>query len=128
MKEFDGKQPCIGNVYIIMRAMWHHVATLRNAPFNMLNNFMEPLEVVLGNREAMVGSDLHYAGTLLNLNLIKDMEFHDDQHAMAGLMRVFQRLSNTAKEFQAVKAKFNLYFHTMSPYCGEHVWSPMEVK
>jgi hypothetical protein len=42
---------------------------------------------------------------------------------MAGLMRVFQRLTNTAEEFQAVKAEFNLYFYTMSPYYGEHVWS-----
>jgi hypothetical protein len=47
---------------------------------------------------------------------------------MAELMRVFQRLTDTAEEFQAVKAEFNLYFHTMSPYCGEHVWSSMGMK
>jgi hypothetical protein len=76
----------------------------------------------------MVASDLHYTGALLNPHLIKDMELRDDQHAMARLMRVFQRLSDTTKEFQAVKAEFNLYFHTMSPYYGEHVWSPMGVK
>jgi hypothetical protein len=128
LKEFDGKQPCMGNVYIIMRALCHHVAALHNAPFNMPNNLVEPLEVVLKNRKAMVASNLHYAGTLLNPHLIKDMELCDDQHAMAGLMRVFQRLTDTAEEFQAVKAEFNLYFHTMSPYCGEHVWSPMGVK
>jgi hypothetical protein len=56
------------------------------------------------------------------------MELRDDQNAMAGLMRVFQRLTDTAEEFQAVKAEFNLYFHTMSPYYGEHVWSSMGVK
>jgi hypothetical protein len=27
-----------------------------------------------------------------------------------------------------VKAEFNLYFHIMSPYYGEHVWSSMGVK
>jgi hypothetical protein len=27
-----------------------------------------------------------------------------------------------------VKVEFNLYFHTMSPHCREHVWSPMGVK
>jgi hypothetical protein len=128
LKEFDGKQPCMGNVYIIMRALWHHVAALHNAPFNMPNDLVEPLEVALRNREAMVASDFHYAGALFNPHLIKDMELCDDQYAMAGLMRIFQRLSDTDKEFQAVKAKFNLYFHTMSPYCGEHVWSPMGVK
>jgi hypothetical protein len=67
-------------------------------------------------------------GALLNPYLIKDMELCDDQNAMAGLMKVFQRLTDTAEEFQAVKAEFNLYFHTMSPYYGEHVWSSMGVK
>jgi hypothetical protein len=128
LKKFDGKQPCMGSVYIIMRALRHHVVALRNAPFNMPSNLVEPLEVALRNREAMVVSDLHYTGVLLNPHLIKDMELRDDQHAMAGLMRVFQRLTNTTEEFQAVKAKLNLYFHTMSPYCGEHVWSSMGVK
>jgi hypothetical protein len=128
LKEIDGKQPCIGNVYIIMRALRHHVVALRNAPFNMSNDLVEPLEVALRNRENMVASDFHYMGALLNPHLIKDMELRDDQHTMAGLIRVFQRLSDSAEEFQAVKAEFNLYFHTMSPYYGKHVWNPMGVK
>jgi hypothetical protein len=128
LKEFDGKQPCMGNVYMIMRTLRHHVATLHNAPFNMPNDLVEPFEVALRNREVLVASDLHYAGALLNPHLIKDIELCDDQNAMAGLMRVFQRLTNTAEEFQVMKAEFNLYFHTMSPYCGEHVWSSMGVK
>jgi hypothetical protein len=121
LKEFDGKQPCMGNVYMIMRALRQHVTALHNAPFNMPNDLLEPFEVALRNNEALVASDLHYAGAFLNPHLIKDMEFRDDQNAMAGLLRVFQRLTDTAEEFQAVKAEFNLYFHTMSPYCGEHV-------
>jgi hypothetical protein len=56
------------------------------------------------------------------------MDLCDDQHAMAGSMRVFQKLSDTDKEFQAVKIQFNFYFHTLSPYCRDHVWSPMGVK
>jgi hypothetical protein len=88
----------------------------------------ELFEVALRNREALVASDLHYAGVLLNPHLIKDMELRDDQNAMAGLMKVFQRLTDTAEEFQAMKAEFKLYFHTISPYCGEHVWSSMGVK
>jgi hypothetical protein len=128
LKEFDGKQSCMGNVYMIMRALCHHVVALHNAPFNMPNDLVEPLEVALRNREALVASDLYYAGALFNSHLIKDMELCDDQNAMAGLMRVFQRLTDTVEEFQAVKAEFNLYFHTMSPYCGEHIWNSMGVK
>jgi hypothetical protein len=62
LKKFDGKQPCMGNVYIIMRALRHHLAILRNAPFNMPSDLVEPLEVALKNREAVVASDLHYCG------------------------------------------------------------------
>jgi hypothetical protein len=109
LKEFNGKQPYMGNVYMIMRALRHHVATLRNAPFNMPSDLVEPLELVLRNIEALVASDLHYTIVLLNPHLIKDMELRDDQNTMAGLMRVFQRLTDTAEEFQAVKAEFNLY-------------------
>ena len=127
-KVFNGKQPCMGNVYIIMRALQHHLVALHNAPFNMPSHLMKSLEIALRNREAMVASDLHYVGIHLNPHLIKDMEFRDDQHSMAGLMRVFQRASDTTEESQTVKAKFNLYFHTMSSYYEEHVWSPMEVK
>jgi hypothetical protein len=56
----------------------------------MPNDLMEPLEVALRNREAMVASNLHYVGALLNPHFIKDMELRDDQHTMAGFMRVFQ--------------------------------------
>jgi hypothetical protein len=128
LKEFDGKQPCIGTVYIIMRALHQHVAALQNAPFNMPSHLVEPLEVALRNREALVHSDLHYAGTLFNPHLIQDMELRDDQNAMAGLMRVFRKLYDTDEEFQAMKVEFHAYFHTLSLYCGEHVWSPAGVK
>jgi hypothetical protein len=117
-----------GQHYMIIRALRHHVAALHNAPFNMPSDLVESFEVALRNRKALVASNLHYVGNLLNPHLIKDMELRDDQNAMAGLMRVFQRLTDTAEEFQAVKAEFNLYFHTMSSYCGEHVWSFMGVK
>jgi hypothetical protein len=41
LKEFDGKQPCMGNVYIIMRALRHHVAALHNAPCGTLRSCPE---------------------------------------------------------------------------------------
>jgi hypothetical protein len=56
------------------------------------------------------------------------MEMRDNQHAMAGLMRVFQKLSDTNEEFQAMKVEFNFYFHTLSLYCGNHIWSSTRMK
>jgi hypothetical protein len=52
LKEFDGKQPCMGNIYMIMRALCHHVVALHSAPFNMPSDLVEPFEVALRNREA----------------------------------------------------------------------------
>jgi hypothetical protein len=49
LKEFDGKQPCMGNVYMIMRALRQHVAALHNAPFHMPIDLVEPFEVALQN-------------------------------------------------------------------------------
>jgi hypothetical protein len=59
LKEFNGKQPCMGNVYIIMRALHYHVAAWRNAPFNMPTS-----RGSIKKEEALVYSDLHYAGVL----------------------------------------------------------------
>lgn len=56
------------------------------------------------------------------------MELQDDQHVMAGLMRVLQKLFDPNKEFQVFKGKFNFYFYTLLSYHGNHVWSLMEMK
>ena len=123
LKEFDGKQSCMGNVYIIMKVLRCHMVALRNTFFNMPSPLVDPLEVVIKRREALVYSNLYYTDALLNLHLIKDMKLCDDQLTMARLMRIFQKLSDIDKEFYAVKVKFNLYFHILSPYFGDHIWS-----
>jgi hypothetical protein len=66
------------------------VAALHNAPFNKPGHLVDPLEVSLRKREALLFSDLHYVGSLFNPHLIHDMELRDDQQAMAGFMRIFQ--------------------------------------
>lgn len=54
LKEFNGKQPWMGNVYIILRALHHHVAALNNAPFNMLGHLVDKLDVAFRKRKALV--------------------------------------------------------------------------
>jgi hypothetical protein len=128
LKKFKGKQPCMGNIYIIMRALRHHIMTLRNAPFNISCHLVDPLEVAFRKKEALVYSNLYYVGALLHPYLIHNMELRDDQHEMVGLMRVFHKLFDIDKGFQVVKVKFSLYFHILSPYYGNHIWSPTGVK
>jgi hypothetical protein len=76
----------------------------------------------------MIFTDLHYVGAFLNPHLIQDLELCGNQDAMARLMRIFQSLSDTSKEFQAIKVEFNQYFYMLAPYCGDHIWSPTRVK
>jgi hypothetical protein len=128
LKEFNSKHSCICNVNLIMGALRHHLAALRNAPFNMPGHLVDPLKVALKKKKALAYGDLHYLSVLYSPHLIHDIELYDDQHAMAVLMKVFQKLFDTDEEFQTVKVEFNLNFHTMSPYCGNHVWSPMGMK
>ena len=128
LKKFKGKQPCMGNIYIIMRALHHYIMTLRNASFNMPCHLMDPLEVAFRKKKALGFSNLYYIGALFIPYLIHNMELRDDQHEMAGLMRVFHKLFDIDKGFQAVKVKFSLHFYILSPYYRNHIWSPMEVK
>jgi hypothetical protein len=83
LKEFDGKQPCMGNIYIIMKALHHYVAALHNAPFNTPSYLVDLLDVAFRKKQVLTFSNLHYASALLNPHLIHNMELCDDQHTMA---------------------------------------------
>ena len=56
------------------------------------------LEVSLKKRQALIFSDFQYVVAFFYIHLIYDMELHDDQHAMAEHMRVFQILSYIDKD------------------------------
>jgi hypothetical protein len=47
---------------------------------------------------------------------------------MVGNLYSFQKLFDIDEEFQAVKVEVNLYFHTLSLNCRNHLWSPTGVK
>jgi hypothetical protein len=56
LKEFVYKKPCMGNIYIIMKALRLHLIALCNAPFNMLGHLMDPLQIALTKRHDMIFS------------------------------------------------------------------------
>jgi hypothetical protein len=117
LKEFDGKQPCMEKVYIVMRALCDHMVALYNAPSNMPSHLVDPFEVALRKREALVYSDLHHVGALFNPYLIHNMELCDDQHAMAGLMRVFKNSLTSTRSSKLSKlnsiSTFTIFHHTV---------------
>jgi hypothetical protein len=61
----------MGNVYRIMRALWYHVISLRNTPFNIPGHLVDPLQIAFTKKYDMIFIDLYYNGALLNPHLIK---------------------------------------------------------
>ncbi len=45
LKVFDGKQPCMGKVWFIMKTLEWHVFSVRNPPFELASNLVD----VIGN-------------------------------------------------------------------------------
>ena len=128
LKEFDGKEPCMGNVYVHMRSLGIHVKALQNPPFSMPRDLVHNLESAFEKRRKWIVTDLHYAGALLNPHLITDVELRDNNDARAALIRVLYVLTDTATDFEVAKTEFFHYFHKMEPYTGDHVWNPAGVK
>jgi hypothetical protein len=50
LKEFNGKKPCMTNINIIMRILWHHLTSLYNIPSNMPSHLVDPIEDALLKR------------------------------------------------------------------------------
>jgi hypothetical protein len=77
LKEFNGKQFCMGNIYMVKRALHHYMAALYNALFNMLSHLLDPLQIALIKRQDMIFTNLHYVGALLNLHFIQHLELEE---------------------------------------------------
>ena len=97
-------------------------------PFQYARPSRQTIRDCLQKKRILVCNDLHYANALLSPHFIYNMELHDDQHVIVGLMRIFQKLFNTDKEFHAVRVELNSYFHILLLYYRDHIWSPVGMK
>jgi len=44
LKAFDGKQPCMGKAWLIMKTLERHVLSLWNLPFELPSNLVDMIE------------------------------------------------------------------------------------
>jgi hypothetical protein len=86
--DFDGKDPCMGKILHIFCNLEKHVVSFRGKLFRLDHDMADPMEDAFYNRWTMVKTDLHYAGALLNPNLLYDKELANDSDSLTVCKRV----------------------------------------
>jgi len=81
LRAFDGKQPCMGKAWLIMKTLEWHVLSLWNALFELPSNFLNVIKDQFYQRWKMLTTDLHYVGAFLNPYLLGEACLHDDVDA-----------------------------------------------
>jgi hypothetical protein len=83
LKAFDGKQPCMGKAWFIMKTLEQHVLSLQDPPFELPSNLVDAIKDQFYQRWKM-----HYGGALLNPYLLGEARLHDDADAKEALNKV----------------------------------------
>ena len=63
---FVGKELVVGKAWITMHGLQHHVHSLRDEPFSLLDHLVSTIESQFDDRWNMFFTDAHYMGVLLN--------------------------------------------------------------
>ena len=115
LRDLDAKTPCMGKVLHIMRNLEKHVFGLRRAPFCLDLDQAIPLEESFVKRRQMGGTNLHYAGALLNPYLLHNKELADDQNATERCKEVLTKICDR-KEYAKVVKEFVAFRHREPPF------------
>jgi hypothetical protein len=90
LQDFNGKDPCMGKILHIN--LEKHVVSFRGKPFRLDHDMAAPMEDAFYNRWAMVKTDLHSTGALLNPYLVHDKELADNSDSLTACKRVLRKL------------------------------------
>jgi hypothetical protein len=92
LRDFDGKDPCMGKILHIYGNLEKLIVSLRGKPFRLDHDMANSMEDAFYNRWTMVKIDLHYAGALLNLYLLYHKELANDSNSLILYKRVLRKL------------------------------------
>jgi hypothetical protein len=67
LKAFDGKQPCMGRAWLIMKTLEQRVLSLQDPPFELPLNIANVIENQFYQRWEMLMTDLHCRNPSLGL-------------------------------------------------------------
>jgi hypothetical protein len=62
LRAFDGKQPCMGRAWFIVKTLERHVSSLQDFQFELPSNLANVIENQFYQRWKMLMTDLHYVG------------------------------------------------------------------
>jgi hypothetical protein len=115
LRDFDGKTPCMGKIWQIMKNLSTHVEGLGAAPFKFLEALVQRMLDEFNKRKEMVTTDLHYTGTLLNPYLLDNKTLAEDNEANHALKRVFKKLC-LPENYGALLTKYHNFKYRLPPF------------
>ena len=117
LRLFDGREPAMGRAWLAMNNMKKHVFSLRDNPFYVPPRVATHLEESFVKRWAMVRTDLHLAGALLNPYLRDVAEIQQNGDFKRALNRVVRKLSPiVGVNFNDVMVELTEYEERVGPY------------
>jgi hypothetical protein len=109
LREFDGKHPCMGKAWLVMKNVEKHVFSLRDPPFSLNEELAESAEDQFQSRWHMLRTDLHYAGALLNPYLLDEVTLIDDREATEAVVRVLRKLTTNDVAFASALSEYQSF-------------------
>lgn len=135
LRDFDSGEPCMGKIRHIFRNVEKHIHSVREEFFEINDEETIDVEKHFRERWALVKTDLHDAGALLNPYLLHDKELADDLDAITACKSVLGRLCSP-KTYPDVVLEFLAFRHKQPPFhnmldpkqqkCSAHAWWDFE--
>jgi hypothetical protein len=115
LRDFDGKTPCMGKIWQIMKNLSTHVEGLGAAPFKFREALAHRMLDEFNKWKEMVTMDLHYTGALLNPYLSDKKTLAEDNEANHALKRVFKKLC-LPENYGALLTKYHNFKYKLTPF------------
>ena len=115
LPHFDSGEPCMGKIRHIFRNVEKHIHTMREEFFEVDDEKTIDVEKHFRKRWALVKTNLHDAGALLNPYLLQNKELVDDLDAITVCKRVLRRLCSP-ETYPDVVLQFLAFRHKQPPF------------
>ena len=135
LRDFDSGEPGMGKIRHIFHNVEKHIERVKDEFFPLDGGESIDVEKHFRDRWALVRTDLHDAGALLNPYLLHDKELADDLDAITACKRVLGKLCSpetypdVVLEFLAFRHKEPPFHNMLDPKqqkCSPHAWWDFE--
>ncbi len=116
LKAFNGKQPCTGKAWLIMKTLKWNVLSLQDPPFELPLNLADVIEDQFYQRWKMLTTDLHYVKALFNPYLLGEACLHDDADVKENLNKVLWKTTRTLTTYALTLKDFTIFFESWGPF------------